>query len=87
MSGLPENFVGKCAAVWGARWNDLSERSLTSEYCDYIQFYRKNRDLSTDAKDKLKSALQKAKNSYKEMFVRDYVSWVLYEGAGSAETE
>ena len=72
-----------CRRVQGARWNDLSERSLTSEYCDYIQFYRKNRDLSTDAKDKLKSALQKAKNSYKEMFVRDYVSWVLYEGAGS----
>lgn len=72
-----------CRRVQGARWNDLSERSLTSEYCDYIQFYRKNRDLSPDAKDKLKSALQKAKNSYKEMFVRDYVSWILFEGKGS----
>lgn len=72
-----------CRRVQGARWNDLSERSLTSEYCDYIQFYRKNRELSPEAKDKLKSAMQKAKNSYKEMFVRDYVSWILYEGAGS----
>lgn len=72
-----------CRRVQGARWNDLSERSLTSEYCDYIQFYRKNRDLSPEAKDKLKSAMQKAKNSYKEMFVRDYVSWILYESAGS----
>lgn len=72
-----------CRRVQGARWNDLSERSLTSEYCDYIQFYRKNRELSSEAKDKLKSALQKAKNSYKEMFVRDYVSWILFEGTGS----
>ena len=72
-----------CRRIQGARWNDMSERSLTAEYCDYIQFYRKNRDLSTEAKDKLKSALQKAKNSYKEMFVRDYVSWIQYEGQGS----
>lgn len=72
-----------CRRIQGARWNDMSERSLTAEYCDYIQFYRKNRDLSPEAKDKLKSALQKAKNSYKEMFVRDYVSWIQYEGQGS----
>ena len=72
-----------CRRIQGARWNDMSERSLTVEYCDYIQFYRKNRDLSTEAKDKLKSALQKAKNSYKEMFVRDYISWIQYEGQGS----
>lgn len=72
-----------CRRIQGARWNDLSERSLTSEYCDYIQFYRKNRDLSPEAKDKLKSALQKAKNSYKEMFVRDYISWIMFEGKGS----
>lgn len=72
-----------CRRIQGAHWNDMSERSLTAEYCDYIQFYRKNRDLSTEAKDKLKSALQKAKNSYKEMFVRDYVAWIQYEGKGS----
>lgn len=72
-----------CRRIQGARWNDMSEPSLTAEYCDYIQFYRKNRDLSAEAKDKLKSALQKAKNSYKEMFVRDYISWIQYEGQGS----
>lgn len=72
-----------CKRVQGARWNDISEPSLTSEYFDYIQFYRKNRDLSADAKDKIKLSMQKAKNSYKEMFIRDYVSWILYEGTGS----
>ncbi|MCM1047241.1 MAG: cyclic nucleotide-binding domain-containing protein [Clostridiales bacterium] len=72
-----------CKRIQGARWNDVSEPSLTSEYFDYIQFYKKNRDLSADAKDKIKIAMQKAKNSYKEMYVRDYVSWIIYEGAGS----
>lgn len=72
-----------CKRVQGARWNDISEASLTSEFFDYIQFYRKNRDLSADAKDKIKIAMQKAKNSYKEMFIRDYEAWILYEGAGS----
>lgn len=72
-----------CRRIQGARWNDMSDRSLTAEYCDYIQFYRKNRDLSPEAKDKLKSALQKAKNNYKEMFVRDYISWIMFEGKGS----
>lgn len=72
-----------CKRVQGPRWNDITEPSLTSEYCDYIQFYKKNHDLSPDAKEKIKLAMQKAKNSFKEMFIRDYESWVLYEGAGS----
>lgn len=72
-----------CKRIQGSRWNDVSERSLTSEYFDYIQFYRKNRDLTTDAKERIKTSLQKAKNSFKEMFVRDYIMWVLFEGTGS----
>ncbi len=72
-----------CKRVQGARWNDISEASLTSEYFDYIQFYRKNHELSADAKDKIKLNMKKAKNSYKEMFIMDYEAWILYEGAGS----
>lgn len=72
-----------CKRMQGARWNDVSERSLTSEYFEYIQFYKKNRDLTPEAKDKIKAAMQKAKNSYKEMFVRDYITWVIFEGSGS----
>ena len=72
-----------CRRVQGPRWNDVSEPSLTSEYFDYIQFYKKNHELTADAKDKIKSAMQKAKNSYKEMFVRDYITWILYEGNSS----
>ena len=72
-----------CRRVQGPRWNDVSEPSLTSEYFDYIQFYKKNHDLTADAKDKIKAAMQKAKNSYKEMFVRDYLTWIIYEGNSS----
>ncbi len=72
-----------CKRIQGARWNDIADRSLTSEYCDYAQFYKKNNELSAEAKEKIKNALVKAKNSFKEMFVRDYIVWILYEGAGS----
>ncbi|MCQ2524720.1 MAG: hypothetical protein MJ123_10320 [Lachnospiraceae bacterium] len=72
-----------CKRVQGSRWNDVSDRSLTSEYFDYIQFYKKNSELSADAKEKIKTSLSKAKNSFKEMFIRDYIIWVLYEGNGS----
>lgn len=72
-----------CKRIQGGRWNDLTELSLTSEYFDYIQFYRKNSDLSPEAKEKVKNSLAKTKNSYKEMFVQDYIIWILYESAGS----
>ncbi len=72
-----------CRRIQGARWNDLSEPSLTSEYFDYIQFYRRNRDLSPEAKERVRSSLQRCKNSFREMFVRDYVVWIMFEGTGS----
>ncbi len=88
LTGLIVRMTGEyrwemCKRIQGARWNDVSEPSLTSEYFDYIQFYKKNRDLSADAKDKIKLSMQKAKNSFKEMFIRDYCAWILYEGTGS----
>ncbi len=72
-----------CRKIQGVRWNDIREKSLTSEYCDYIQFYRKNRDLSADAKEKLKLAIARAKNNYREVFVKDYQNWIKFEARGS----
>lgn len=72
-----------CKRVQGPRWNDVSEPSLTSEYCDYAQFYRKNNELTPDAKDKVRAALAKARNNYKQMFVQDYLIWITYECKGS----
>lgn len=72
-----------CKRIQGARWNDVTDPSLTSSYFDYVQFYRKNNDLTTDAKEKIKSTLQKYHNNFKEMFINDYQQWVLFEGNGS----
>lgn len=73
-----------CKRIQSGRWNDVSEPSLTSEYFDYMQFYKKNNELSKDTKEKLQNSLTRAKNSFREMFVRDYITWILYEGKGSA---
>ncbi|MCR4788588.1 MAG: cyclic nucleotide-binding domain-containing protein, partial [Lachnospiraceae bacterium] len=72
-----------CKRIQGARWNDITERSLTSEYCDYIQYYRKNNDLTPEAKDKLKNDIQRCKNNFREVFIRDYIIWVQFEAQGS----
>ena len=72
-----------CKRIQGARWNDLTERSLTSDYVDYIDTYRKNRDLSQEAKERIKSAMAKHRNSYKEMFVADYATYIQYESSGA----
>lgn len=72
-----------CRKVEGIRWNDVREKSLTAEFCTYMQFYRKNHDLSMDAKEKIKLALGRAKSNYREVFVKDYESWVKFESKGS----
>jgi len=72
-----------CKRIQGARWNDMSDPSLTSEFFDYLQFYRSNRDLSADAKSSVKAELLRAKNVYKAVFVSNYSDWLLYESNGS----
>lgn len=71
-----------CKRIQGAYWNNLSERSLTSEYYDYLQFYKKNRDLSEAVKEKIKSSLINARNNFPEVFAKDYEQWILHESKG-----
>lgn len=72
-----------CRHIQGIYWNDIREKSLTAEYCDYLQFYRKNNELSAEVKEKIKTALQQCRNNYREVFVRDYQNWMKYEAKGS----
>ena len=72
-----------CRKIQGVYWNDLRDKSLTSEYYDYVQFYRKNSSLSADAKEKVKIALKRARNNYREVFVKDYQAWMKFEAKGS----
>lgn len=72
-----------CKRMQGSRWNDVTEPSLTSLYYDYLQFYRKNSEISTEQKEKIKTGLQRAKNNYKECFIYDYAEYIKFEAAGS----
>ncbi len=72
-----------CRCIQGMAWNDVKVKSLTSEYMDYIQFYRKNRDLSDEARDKVKLQIQKSRNNSRETFLIDYEAWIKNEANGS----
>ena len=72
-----------CRKIQGVHWNDLRDPSLTSEYYDYMQFYRKNNELSADIKEKIKQTLLKTRNNYREMFVKDYENWIKFESQRS----
>lgn len=73
-----------CRRVQGVHWNDVTDPSLTSEYCDYLQFYKKNHDISPENREKIKLSLQKSRNNYRNVFVSDYIIYIRNEAAGSA---
>ncbi|SFB20577.1 hypothetical protein SAMN05216249_11319 [Acetitomaculum ruminis DSM 5522] len=68
-----------CRRNEGARWNDVSCQSLTAEFFDYIQFYKKNHELSSEAKEKTKTLIQRSRNSLKEIFTSQYAIWIKNE--------
>lgn len=72
-----------CRKVEGVRWNDVTEKSLTAQYCDYLQFYKKNRELTPELREKLSQELSRVKNNFREVFVKDYANWMKYESKGS----
>lgn len=72
-----------CRKIQGVYWNDIREKSLTAEYCDYLQFYRKNNNLSVEAKEKVKLALSRSRNNYREVFAKEYQNWLKFESKGS----
>lgn len=73
----------KCRTDMGNRWNDFRYPSLTSEYTDYLQFYRKNSELSQERKAKIRAQLQQCNNKHREVFTKDYVDWIQRESGGA----
>lgn len=73
----------KCRTEMGAQWNNYRYPSLTSEYTDYLQFYKKNNDLTPDRKEKIKAQLQQCNNRHRDVFSRDYQDWIMREAAGA----
>lgn len=72
-----------CRSEQGMQWNNLHYPSLTSEYTDYLQFYRKNSELSPEAKAKVKTQLTQVGNRHREVFMKDYIDWILRESKGA----
>lgn len=68
-----------CRCEQGAAWNNIQYKSLTSEYMDYIQYYKKNRELTEEKREKIKAQVLKARNNSREIFLIDYETWIYYE--------
>lgn len=66
----------------GGMWADPVEGGVTGAYYDYIQFFKKNSKLSTDAKEKIAERLKGFRNNPRELFADDYIMWVTYEKNG-----
>lgn len=65
-----------CRTMMGSAWNDVTQSSLTSDYTDYVQFYRKNRDLTDEGKERLKSQITKYHGRTRDIFTADYELWI-----------
>jgi len=73
-----------CRRIQGSRWNDLTDPSLTSYFCDYLQFYMNNRSLAMQTMTEIRNELSAARNSYKTVFVNNYIMWLQNESKGMA---
>ena len=71
-----------CKSIAGPDWNNVSIPSITSAYTDYVQFYKKNRDLSIEVKTKLTKEFKRFRTD-KDRFINDYLVWLNYESAGT----
>ncbi|MCR5196612.1 MAG: hypothetical protein K6D38_09840 [Pseudobutyrivibrio sp.] len=72
-----------CRKEQGARWNDIASECLTSDFYDYFTFYRKNKELSAENKEKVKNLLKSSRNSMREAFTKQYTIWINFEAQGS----
>lgn len=65
----------------GPLWNDITQMSITAEYTDYVQYFKKNKDLSLEMRDKIHMEFKKFRSD-KDRFVNDYNKWIEFESHG-----
>lgn len=61
---------------------DTQQHTLFTDYYDYLQFYKKNRDLSPEVREKIKAQVDKYRNNVAEIFAADYQTWINFESKG-----
>lgn len=62
--------------------NRAYEKSLYADYSNYIQGFKKNQQLSEEAKRKIKTQIDRKRNFIGEIFADDYQIWVNFESQG-----
>lgn len=67
--------------IAGHNWTDPVEGGLAGAYYDYIAFYQKNPNISSEAKKRLAEFIKRTK-SEKDRFAKDYGTWLDYEYFG-----
>lgn len=73
-----------CRRIQGTRWNDMTDPSLTSYFCDYLQFYMNNRSISMQTMTEIRNEISAARNNYKAVFLQNYLQWIQNESRGMA---
>jgi len=70
-----------CKNILGPDWNNVGIPSITADYTDYIQFYKKSKDLSPELKEKISSEFKRFRTD-RDKFAYDYGLWIKYESEG-----
>ena len=68
--------------ILGPDWNNISYSSITADYTDYVQFFKKNRELSPEMKEKIAQEFKRFRDD-RSRFVHDYIIWVMFESEGT----
>ena len=66
----------------GPDWNNITSSSLTADYTDYVQFFKKNRDLTQENKEKLATEFKRFRDD-RARFINDYMIWIKFESEGT----
>lgn len=66
----------------GPDWNNISSSSLTADYTDYVQFFKKNKDLTQENKEKLATEFKRFRDD-RARFINDYMVWIKFESEGT----
>lgn len=70
-----------CKNILGPDWNNVGIPSITADYTDYVQFYKKSKDLSPELKEKITSEFKRFRTD-RDKFAYDYAMWIRYESEG-----
>lgn len=67
--------------IAGGDWMNAADGGLTGAYFDYVTYYKKNRELSDEQKEKLTDMFSTAARD-EEKFALEYILWIKYESEG-----